>query len=403
MSNPSRAAEIAARDSYGRLLAFLSSRTHDIAMAEDALADAFAKALSHWPEHGIPQNPDAWLLTAARNKLTDNQRHQTRFPTQSEIPEGSSEHDADTTIPDERLSLLMVCAHPSIAPDIHVPLMLQTVLGMEAKTIAHLFLVSPAALAKRLVRAKTKIRDAGIPFKIPDDDSLPDRSMAIFEAIYALHAHDWLDPKDAMGEEALYLADLLCRLMPGNAEALGLAALIALSQSRANARIIDNQLIPTHEQDPSRWNNQLIQYGSRQLRRAYQLGSIGRFQIEAAIEAAHIARKDTGKTDWAALNKLYFALQKIAPSAGALVAQAAITGRLHGPKQGLDALEQVEQQVGSAFQPLWASRAEMHAQLNENEAASRCYRKALSLTTDGPTIKLLNKKLLALEANSIAK
>lgn len=401
MSDPSRAAEIAARDSYGRLLAFLSSRTHDIAMAEDALADAFAKALSHWPEQGIPHNPDAWILTAARNKLTDRQRHQTRFPTQSEIPESSSEDDADKSIPDERLSLLMVCAHPAIAPDMHVPLMLQTVLGMEAKTIAHLFLVSPAALAKRLVRAKAKIRDAGIPFKIPDDDSLPERSMAIFEAIYALHAHDWLDPKDAMGEEALYLADLLCRLIPGNAEALGLAALIALSQSRTNARIIDNHLIPTHEQDPSLWDDQLINYGSRQLKRAYQMRSTGRFQIEAAIEAVHIARKDTDKTDWAALNKLYFALQKVAPSAGALIAQAAITGRLHGPKEGLAALDKAQDHVGTGFQPLWASRADMHAQLSQSEAANQCYQKALSLTTDGPTIKLLNKKILALETQSI--
>lgn len=399
MNDASRATEIAARESYGRLLAFLSVRTHDIAMAEDALADAFAKALSHWPEHGVPANTDAWILTTARNRLTDRQRHLTRFPTESEIPDMPAETSPEPPIPDQRLSLLMVCAHPAIAPDMHVPLMLQAILGLEAKTIAQLFLVSPAALSKRLVRAKAKIRDAGIPFNLPEDDTLPERCVAIFEAVYALHAHDWLDPQDNLGEEAIYLADLLCRLLPENAEAMGLAALIAFSQSRAMARVVDGVLVPTDEQDPSLWDERLIEYGKRQLAHAYEKSSPGRFQVEAAIESVHVARKGSGVTDWAALNKLYFALQQLAPTAGGSVAQAVVTGRLHGPEEGLAALEIAEAQTGSGFQPLWASRAEIYVRLNRPDAAIDCYQKAISLTTDGPALKFLNKKLEQALAN----
>ena len=393
MTDAARAAELAARDSYGRLLALLSVRTHDIALAEDALADAFAKALDHWPLHGIPDNPDAWLLTTARNRLTDRQRHRLRFPSQSEIPDTPDDNRIQDGLPDERLSLLLVCAHPAIASDLHVPLMLQTVLGMEARSIARLFLISPAALSKRLVRAKAKIRDAGIPFEIPEGTALAERSSALFEALYALHAHDWLDPADTLGDEALYLADLCSSLMAGNAEALGLAALIAFSHARAGARTVDGMLVPTGEQDVTLWRDDLIAYGKRQLTRAYAKSEIGRFQIEAAIESIHVARKETGRTDWQALNKLYFALQQMAPSAGGLVAQAVVTGRLHGPAAGLRALEIAEAQAGTGFQALWAARADLNAGQGNREAASRCYEKAISLATDLPTINLLRARL----------
>ncbi|WP_422039984.1 RNA polymerase sigma factor [Roseibium sp.] len=396
MTDAARAAELAARDSYGRLLALLSARTHDIALAEDALADAFAKALDHWPSHGVPDKPDAWLLTTARNRLTDWQRKQLRFPSESEIPDMPDDDRGEEGLPDKRLSLLLVCAHPAIAADLHVPLMLQTVLGMEARIIARLFLISPAALAKRLVRAKAKIRDAGIPFQIPEGAVLEERSSALFEALYALHAHDWLDPADTLGDEALYLADLSSRLMADNPEALGLAALIAFSHARAGARIMDGMLVPTGEQDVSLWRDDLIAYGNRQLTRAYGKSAVGRFQIEAAIEAVHVARKDTGQTDWQALNKLYFALQQLAPSAGGLVAQAVITGRLHGAAAGLRALEIAEAQAGTGFQPLWAARADLNAGCGNREAASRCYEKAISLATDLPTINLLRARLAAL-------
>lgn len=401
MTDPGRAAELAARDSYGRLLAILSARTHDIALAEDALADAFAKALYRWPLHGVPDNPDAWLLTTARNRLTDWQRKQMRFPSESEIPDMAADDRSDDGLPDQRLSLLLVCAHPAIASDLHVPLMLQTVLGMDARTIARLFLISPAALAKRLVRAKAKIRDAGIPFEIPEGTALAERSSSLLEALYALHAHDWLDPADTLGDEALYLADLSSRLMADNPEALGLTALMAFSHARAGARIMDGMLVPTGEQDVSLWRDDLIAYGKRHLTRAYAKSEIGRFQIEAAIESVHVARKETGQTDWQALNKLYFALQQLAPSVGGLVAQAVVTGRLHGPAAGLRALEIAEAQAGTGFQPLWAARADLNAGQGNREAASRCYEKAISLATDLPTINLLRARLAELASGRV--
>lgn len=392
MSDANRAAELAARDSYGRLLAYLASRTHDIALAEDALADAFATALKTWPRDGVPERPDAWLLTVARNRLTDRQRHQVRFLTQSEIPEFPSPHQPDQPLPDNRLALMMVCAHPALASDLHAPLMLQTVLGIDARTIARLFLVSPAALTKRLVRAKTKIRDAGIPFQIPETQDLRTRANAIFEAIYALHAQDWLNPTDGMGDEALYLADLLCTLLPDDAEASGLAALIALSHARSGARMSNGILVPTEHQDTDSWDDRLIGYGKRQLARAYRLSQIGRFQIEAAIEAVHIARKDTGSTDWPALNRLYASLLKIAPSAGAMVAQAAVTSRLHGPKAGLDALTAIEKRIGTGLQPYWAARADMLIRLGRSDAARESFDRAISLTTDPPLLRYLKAR-----------
>ncbi|MEM7068515.1 MAG: DUF6596 domain-containing protein [Pseudomonadota bacterium] len=391
MSEAKRAAEIAARDSYGRLLAFLSTRTKDIALAEDVLADAFMKALDTWPETGVPDNPDAWLLTTARNRLTDHQRRDTRTSVQSEFPEIPMIENKNA-LEDRRLELLMVCAHPSIAADLHTPLMLQTVLGIKAETIAQLFLISPPALAKRLVRAKAKIRDAGIPFEVPDKENLQERSGAIFEAVYALHAHDWLDPADGLGEEALYLANLLCKFLPDNAEALGLAALISLSHARRDARVVDGVLVPIEEQDTQAWDAELVSYGNNMLARAHQLSSIGRFQIEAAIESVHVARKKTGVTDWAALQQLFYALVKLSPTAGAMVSQAVVTANNHGIKAGLTMLDEIEKQIGARFQPLWAARAELLSRSGKIQEALRSYDKAISLTTDIPVLRFLRVK-----------
>ncbi|MEO0402337.1 MAG: DUF6596 domain-containing protein [Pseudomonadota bacterium] len=393
MSDAARAAERAARDSYGRLLAFLVSRTGDIGLAEDALADAFAKALTTWPEQGVPDVPDAWLLRVARNRMTDRQRHVARFHSPEEAPDmPTPDLDSDPAVPDERLTLLMVCAHPAIARDMHTPLMLQTVLGVEAKVIARVFMVSPAALTKRLVRAKAKIRDARIPFALPEPDALPDRSSAIMEAIYAVHSVDWLAPEDALGAEALYLADLLVTLLPQTPEAMGLSALIAFGHARRAARVVDGVLVPTGEQDMSLWDARLRDYGAHMLSRAFAAGAPGRFQIEAAIQQVHMARNDTSETDWGALNKLYHALLQMTPSAGARVAQAVVTGRIHGSAAGLAALDQIEVDVGFDMQPLWAARADMLAELAHADAARAAYTKAMSLATDAPLVRFLERQ-----------
>ncbi|WP_299726626.1 DUF6596 domain-containing protein [uncultured Tateyamaria sp.] len=395
MTDADRAAERVARDSYGRLLAYLSARSRDISLAEEALAEAFARALSTWPDVGVPDNPDAWLLAVARNAMTDRQRHLTRFHTDAEVPDMPAP-EAAQDLPDERLTLLMVCAHPAIARDLHTPLMLQTVLGIEARVIARLFMVSPTALTKRLVRAKAKIRAARIPFSLPAHEDLPNRAAAIMEAIYAVHGVDWVSPGDGLGDEALYLADLLARLLPQDAEAAGLAALIAFGHARAQARVRDGILVPTDTQDTALWDATLQAYADRQLTRAFALGAPGRFQIEAAIQQVHMRRKGTGVTDWEALNRLYHALLQIAPSTGARVAQAAVTARVHGPAAGLEALAQIEVEAGTDVQPLWAARADLLAQLGEGAQAEVAYDKAIALATDMPVIRFLRGRRDAL-------
>ncbi|WP_299138260.1 DUF6596 domain-containing protein [uncultured Tateyamaria sp.] len=390
MTDIARAAEHAARDSYGRLLAYLAARTRDIGLAEDALSDAFAKALEVWARDGVPNNPDAWLMTVARNRMTDRQRHVARFHTNDEVPDMPVPETVQS-LPDERLELLMVCAHPAIARDLHTPLMLQTVLGIDAGQIARLFMVSPAALTKRLGRAKAKVRDAGIPFAIPGPEALPDRAGAILEAIYAAHTLDWVEPTDGGGEEAIYLADLLVRLLPDFPEVMGLAALIGFGHARRDARVVDDVLVPTDAQDVTLWDNSLRAYGDRMLARAFAHHVPGRFQLEAAIQQVHMARADTGETDWAALNQLYHALLRVAPSAGALVAQAVVTGRLHGPAAGLKALDALAPQVGADLQPIWAARADFLSQLNDARAGP-AYDQAIARATDVSLVRFLEKQ-----------
>ncbi len=391
MSDTARAAEQAARGSYGRLLAILAARCRDIALAEDALGDAFARALTHWPKQGVPDNPDGWLFAVARNRILDAQRRAARHPEGAEMPEIETPERA-AQLPDERLALMLVCTHPAIAPDLHAPMILQCVLGLHAHDIARLFSVSPAALAKRLVRAKTKLRAAGAAFSMPDPEALPTRADALFEAVYGLHAHDWLDPGEAQGEEALFLADLLARLLPANAEAHGLAALIAFGHARRDARVVDGELVPLERQDCARWDGWLTRYAQGQMSRAQTLAAPGRFQTEAAIQAVHMARAHSGRIDWAALNQLHFALNRMAPSAGGLVAQAVVTSHLHGAAAGLSALEAVEKTCGTGFQPLWASRADCLVRAGQPEAAIAAFDKAISLTTDGPSARFLRKR-----------
>lgn len=324
------AAERAARTSYGRLLALLAAPTRDIALAEDSLADAFEQALRTWPDHGIPSNPEAWLLTVARNRQRDVLRsvaHRTRAP----LDEGSAmSHTLDSdpdAIPDHRLELLFACAHPAIAPEVRTPLMLSTVLGFEAKDIAAAFQVAPATMAQRLVRGKRRIRTAGIPFAVPTRQDMPERLGFVLEAIYGAYTIDWeaTTAPTSLAAEALYLAVTVAALLETEPEAWGLAALIALSSSRAPARHVDGRFVPFAEQDPRRWDAALIREGEAYLRRAHSFGTpLGRFQLEAAIQSVHCDRRRTGVTDSEALVKLYRALVDIAPTAGAREALAAV-------------------------------------------------------------------------------
>jgi RNA polymerase sigma-70 factor (ECF subfamily) len=383
-------AEQVARASYGRLLAILAAPTGDIPAAEDALADAFVRAMTTWPRDGIPDNPEGWLITVARNRQRDvykSAAYRTAAPLDDESHEWSPLDEFDpVAIPDKRLALLFVCAHPAIAPGIRTPLMLQTVLGFDAAQIAAIFAIPESTIAGRLVRAKRRIKDARIPFAVPEKGGMPSRLPAVLEAVYGCYAIEWQRVPGATGrgtlaDEALYLAITLASLLAKEPEAFGLAALICLSMARANARDGDD-FVPLDEQDVALWDASLIREGERYLRQAHALGRIGRFQLEAAIQSVHCDRAVSGTTDWVALRTLYEGLIRVAPTLGALVSHAATIAETDGPAAGLNRLNALDNPGIPRFQPAWATRAHLLAELGKMDDARTAFAKAISLTTD---------------------
>src|SRR5499433_2295143 len=364
-----RTIERVARESYGRLVAYLVSHTRDVASAEDAFGNALVSALKHWPQDGVPLNPEAWLLKAARHSFIDAIRHQRVVlesePTLKFLTE-QSETTLSTEFPDERLKLLFVCAHPAIDPAMHTPLMLQTVLGLDAARIAQSFLIAPKTMGQRLFRAKTKIRSGGIPFEIPQERELPERLDVVLEAIYAAFGIGWDDMAGAdqrgrdLAEEAIWLARVLLQLMPGEAEVQGLLALILHCQARRPARRgADGRYVPLSEQDPKQWSLPLIEEAERHLAGASKCGRPGRFQLEAAIQSVHAERGRSGRTDWAAIALFYEQLNRISPTIGRRTGYAATLAEANGAEDGLAVLDAIDQDAVSAYQPYWAVRAHL--------------------------------------------
>jgi RNA polymerase sigma-70 factor, ECF subfamily len=381
-----RAARVA-RSSYGRLLALLASRYSDISLAEDALADAFRLALEHWPRDGVPDNPEGWLMTTAKNRRLDVLRRTTRSPVVAveELPDAIDEDAEDReAIPDKRLQLMFVCAHPAIDASVHTPLMLQVVLGFESADIGRAFLTSPAALQQRLVRAKRKIKDSGISFSLPDRHVMPERIDAVLEAVYGAYALSWQSSSDGrdMTGEAQFLSQLLAQLLPQEPEILGLDAILCFIQSRKPVRGAVARYIPLHEQDASLWDAALVARGEANLLAASRLKKIGRYQLEAAIQHAHVRRVRDRVPAWPAVLALAEGLCRMFPTAGAHAERIAALAEVKGPRLALNELESFQASLETAFQPIEALRADLLARLGESGEARKAYDKAISITVE---------------------
>jgi predicted RNA polymerase sigma factor len=401
-------ADAVARRSYGKLVAFLAARTRDVASAEDALSEAFASALADWPRSGCPSNPEAWLLTVARRKAIDMHRGKLRHEIAGDqlriMAEGLDAAAGESEIPDQRLALMFACAHPAIDVGIRAPLILQVVLGLDAAMIASAFLVSPVAMGKRLVRAKDKIRQAGIPFRVPDREELPSRLDTVLETIYAAFAEGWADPggtdvaRRDLTEESFFLARLVVEMLPHEPEALGLLALMLHAEARRRARRnATAEYVPLAEQDPALWDWQTIEEAERLLLRASTLGMIGRYQLEAALQSAHVARRRTGLANWDDVVHLYDALFALTASPVIAINRALAIAELHGPSAALDAMPDVAADARLAeYQPYWAARAELLAKTSANAEARHAYEIAIGLERDPAVRRFLQQRQSAL-------
>ncbi|HNG60798.1 MAG TPA: sigma factor [Cellvibrionaceae bacterium] len=394
-----------ARSAYGRLVAWLAVQWRDIAAAEDALADAFVKALQTWPRDGIPTHPDAWLLTVAKRELLQKHRREkflqdSRFTAMfSDISdEGGIEHLAQA-LPDYRLSLMLTCASPAIEETVRMPLMLQTVLGLRVDEIAPALLLSPGSLAQRLVRAKLRIKNQALPFIPGDAADLPEALHCVLEAIYGTFgiSSDDVDGAEirsqGLQQEAIYLCQLLCELLPQSAEAKGLLALMYFCRARRAAQTAEEHVfIPLAEQNKALWDRALIQTADHLLMQAHGLRQPGYFQLEAAVQSAHCHRLFSGQTPWHAIAELYRQINSYFPSLGSQVAGAVACAEAGKLPEAWDLLHQIDPARVRSFQPWWVAKAHLATLMGDKIAAYAAYTHAIGLSQQKKIIAHLTQK-----------
>ena len=398
------AVERSARSSCSRLIAFLAARSHDVAAAQDALADAFRLALETWPRSGVPDKPEAWLLVTARRRLIDLARHnrvhqETVASFLAVADEAQALADGNGLFPDERLKLMFVCAHPAIDVTARTPLMLQTVLGLDAARIASAFIMKPSAMGQRLSRAKAKIRDARIAFEVPEAKELPPRLDAVLDAIYATYGTGWDDitgadarRKDLAGE-AITLGKLLLQLLPAEPEVQGLLALMLYCEARREARLSpEGDYVPLSEQDTGRWSWPMIEEAHQLLMGAAQARHIGHFQLEAAIQSAHTHRAVSGLTNWDEIALLYEGLVQMAPTIGVQLGRVAAIAEARGAALAWSMLESIRVESVTTYQPYWALAAHLLMTLGRNDEARAAYSRAIGLCENPAMRKYLVSK-----------
>ncbi|MEU1428668.1 DUF6596 domain-containing protein [Nocardia sp. NPDC005746] len=409
MTEVDAAITAAFRTEWARLVATLIGGLGDWDLAEECAQEAFALAWRTWPRDGVPERPGAWLLTAARRRAVDRLRRERvgagklRELARAAIPD-AGEAVSGTGIPDDRLRLIFTCCHPALAFEAQVALALRTLTGLTTGEIARAFGVPEPTMAKRLVRAKQKIRDAGIPYRVPPAHLLPERTNAVLGVIYLLFNEGYLAAagpdlqRPDLAAEARRLAALVVELMPHDPEAGGLNALVLLQQSRAATRTLNGVLVPLEEQDRGRWDRELIAAGLAELRRTARRDRLGPYRLQAMIVACHVTAAGPEQTDWARIAELYDMVWARIPSPTVAVNRAIAVAMRSGPEAGLELLDTVVAPAGSEVaRQVTATRADLLRRLGRDDRAAIEYRAALDLTANDAERDYLRRRLAEVE------